>query len=349
MVLRLRKSDQKDAFTFMNITLPGGTRSVHRAHLHQALAEKLGENTHLHLSTRVVGCRDYDDHVTLEFHDGNTASFDLVVGADGVKSVIRKEFLTAKFQSQEDCINPIWSGTTIYRTLITKESLEQQFPNHRSLTVPSLYCGKNKHITTYPISTGQLVNAVAFYSEPEKEGTPFPGGAVQEVPLAEVLAQFVGWEEEATALLKCFEKPTRWPILALKPLPSYGSGRMVLLGDAAHAMAVHLGAGAGQAMEDAYVLASILASGTKEGIDLARMIEVYNTVRQPMGNYVLNSSRRQGFYYEFSSPGMEDVQEHDSIPTARLAKHVEDIMRGFNWVWKTSMDDDMRRAMGLLL
>lgn len=110
---------------------------------------------------------------------------------------------------------------------------------------------------TYPISKGRLINTVALYSEPEREGTTFLGEAVQEVSQDEVLSRFEGWEGEVVQLLKvsevhtssrrsltrcephrfqCINKPSRWAILTSKPLSAYGCERIAVLGDAVSEM-----------------------------------------------------------------------------------------------------------------
>lgn len=114
----------------------GGSWSIHRADLHQALLSRLGENTHIHLSSRVTACREEGDAATLELQNGRTASFDLVVGADGVWSVIRRDFLKTNFPSQDKYIHPLWSGSIGYRGLIPREVLAQKAPGHRAISTP---------------------------------------------------------------------------------------------------------------------------------------------------------------------------------------------------------------------
>jgi salicylate hydroxylase len=84
----------------------------------------------------VVGCEERSSAVSLKFQDGTTADFDLVVGADGIKSVIRREFITASLPHEIDRIAPVFSGTKAYRALIPQEILEQRSSNHRALRTP---------------------------------------------------------------------------------------------------------------------------------------------------------------------------------------------------------------------
>lgn len=114
----------------------GGGRSIHRADLQKTLLERLNENTHLHLSSRVVAFEEHDDGVTLTFQDGRTAGADLVVGADGLRSIIRRSLITAKFPGEKDRIDPIWSGSIAYRSIIPAETLMQRAPNHPAIVAP---------------------------------------------------------------------------------------------------------------------------------------------------------------------------------------------------------------------
>lgn len=76
---------------------------------------------------------------------------------------------------------------------------------------------------------------------------------------AELLSTYDGWGRDAILLLECLETPSAWSIHAVDPpLETYVRGRVALLGDAAHGMLPHLGAGAGQGIEDALALVRLL-------------------------------------------------------------------------------------------
>ncbi|KAF8984590.1 hypothetical protein BDQ17DRAFT_1377379 [Cyathus striatus] len=96
-------------------------------------------------------------------------------------------------------------------------------------------------------------------SDPEKYGTTYDGEVVVHVPKQHVLNQFEGWAPEATALLQLLPDSCRqWPLQYLKTLEDFGRGRVVFLGDAAHPTTPHQGSGAGQAIEDSYILARLI-------------------------------------------------------------------------------------------
>ncbi|XP_006457113.1 hypothetical protein AGABI2DRAFT_212377 [Agaricus bisporus var. bisporus H97] len=329
---RFKKSDQTEGITFLSSTVPGDFWSIHRADLQQALLRRSNKDAHLHLCSRVTECVEQGNIVNIKFEDGTTANFDLVIGADGLKSVVRRDLLTAKFPDEADRIRPIWSGSVVYRFLVPIQTLSEKAPNHPAISNATMYCGKNKHIVTYPISMGQILNVVTFVSEPEREGRPFPGEVVKVSSRDELLSLFKGWENEVVEILECANEPSRRVILTSKPLSAYGGERVALIGDAAHAMTPHLGTGAGEAMEDAVVLASLLVGGIRDGRDIPQILEAYNKLRQPKGNFVLDTSRSQGFRFELNTAEFEDLQANEAVNESRLSNLAKEINGGWAWM-----------------
>jgi len=208
---------------------------------------------------------------------------------------------------------------------------------------PIQYCGKNKHVIVYPVSQGKFLNIVVFCSEPEKEGSKLDGSVIIDTTKDAIEHQFVGWEEDVLFLISHMEKPSRWTIQSVGPLSRYAQGPVVLMGDAAHAMPPHQGQGAGQAIEDAYLLANILAKAVTtqpaESISIARLTEIYSTIRQPVGTFAQISSRDLGLIYDFNGPGFEDVQEGDEVPSDKLKRMLQMIEKGWEWVSISPMGD----------
>lgn len=106
------------------------------------------------------------------------------------------------------------------------------------------------------------VNIVAFVTDRSKSPSlePLPQPWVTQHTTDEVLSAYAGWGPDVLALLGCMENPSAWAIHSVKPLlETYSRGRVAVLGDAAHAMLPHLGAGAGQSLEDALLLVRLLS------------------------------------------------------------------------------------------
>ncbi|KAF8894212.1 salicylate hydroxylase [Gymnopilus junonius] len=344
-----RKSDQVNGTLISDMHIPGGSISYHRADVQETLLEHISPSIQIHTSHRLTAYRESEDGVELIFKDGKAASCDVLIGADGINSAVRKTFLSAgKGLSEEEATQiarPVWTGTIVYRDLINSDSLRQEAQDHPALTLPMVYCGKNQHIVTYPVLQGRLINTIPFFTEPEKEGTYVEGPVIIENTTDDFVSPFKDWEEEARIILK---KPSRWAVQTVNPLETYVSNRVMLMGDAAHAMATHLGNGAGQAIEDAYILSNVIAKSVRqEGlVNIAKIAKIYDTIRQPFGNFAVVASRNQGQLYEFTAPGFEDVKPGEVLPQEKL----EELKRAIekNWWWTyDSARGDLERALAM--
>ncbi|KII86085.1 hypothetical protein PLICRDRAFT_309879 [Plicaturopsis crispa FD-325 SS-3] len=137
---------------------------------------------------------------------------------------------------------------------------------------------------------GETVNFVAYRTKHELKGTEFDGPWVAEVSAEEFQPGFDGWEPEVTQLIQCAEKCMRWAIHKVKPLQSFVSGRVALIGDAAHAMTPNQGSGAGQAVEDAYILATVLCNSLTSVDTIPEALAVYDAVRRPFAQDIAERS-----------------------------------------------------------
>ena len=141
-----------------------------------------------------------------------------------------------------------------------------------------------------------------------------------------------------SVLLGCIPEPTLWALHELDELAGYTHGRVALIGDAAHAMLPHQGAGAGQGLEDAWLLARLLGDPRVLEGHAQRVLQVYDAIRRPRACRVQRTSREAGELYEF-----RDVQVEDREPllSSTLASR-------FDWLWHHDLQSDLTAARAQL-
>jgi salicylate hydroxylase len=242
---------------------------VHRVALLQALAERFGTEG-LHLSKRCVDLEERPSGAELHFADGSSAAADLVVGADGVHSVIRPHVVGR--------IPATFSGTVGYRGLVPAAEI----PSLPDATPLQFWAGAGRHLLHYAIDGGRTVNFLAVVRAPEWTNDAW----MEECPVSDAVDAFAGWHPAVTEMVGAPEAGARWALHDIEPLERWHTDRVVLMGDAAHAMVPHQGQGAGQTLEDAIALADCLAD------DPASALRRYTQRRRKRTSAVQRLSRR---------------------------------------------------------
>jgi len=196
------------------------------------------------------------------------------------------------------------------------------------------------------MAQGKLINFVSYTVQHELTNTPFNGLWTSISSQDEISGTFRHWEPEVQDIIANVENPLRWAVHAVKPLDSFVSGHVVLIGDAAHAMAPHQGSGAGQAIEDAYVLAHVLGHRSTTRESLARTLEIYDRIRRPMALEVAEKSLINGQLCTFHN------QDFDSMTEDKLLQSLdalgERFTAGWKWAWTTSINESVEEASRLL-
>jgi salicylate hydroxylase len=211
----------------------------------------------------------------------DTHSFDLVVGADGVRSTIRDQFYDAQ--------KPQFTGQIAWRALVFTHDLPIGFSQNTRV-----YMGPNKHMVTYPLRDGKVINIVAVEERNTwtDEGWNHPGD------VNELRRLFSGWNGGVTTLLAAVTTPIVWGLFAHPALHSWAKNRLVLLGDSAHPMVPFVAQGACMAIEDAWVLADQLASN----VDIATALQTYQNIRKPRTTKVQETALKSGRIYHTANP-----------------------------------------------
>ncbi|KAF9460590.1 salicylate hydroxylase [Collybia nuda] len=359
-----RKSDQPEGVDFYKLQTQGSFLRYHRPDVLQVLMDHLPPSHNTYFSHRL---RSYTQQpsgkIRLQFENGSTASCDILIGADGIKSSVRRCLLTeqasqaARMGKQKeserllDSVEPSWTGIVAYRALIPTERLKayrDAHPNENirvpeTNSIPTMYMGQHVNVVVYPISSGKLINVGAFHAKEELAGTAFDGPWVTNVEKDELLETHAHWEPELQAILQCIDKPSRWAIHASKPLRSWHHGNVALLGDAAHAMSPQQASGAGQAIEDAFILATLLGHRLATLENVPHALSIYDTIRRPIATEVAERSLVNGRLFGLQLPGVSLDNDPERLPELGEA-----IKENWKWTWSTTLDGAVKEAVRML-
>ncbi|WP_439486844.1 FAD-dependent monooxygenase [Blastomonas fulva] len=275
---------------------PGAGLHIHRADLHAMLAKRFAAIApgRLHLGKALTGFTDTESGVTAQFADGSMAAGDLLVGADGIRSAVRA------ILHGDDA--PRFTGQTAYRFMMDGKAAE---PFMRTFGRAALFQGPGKVFNRYTLRGGAIVNCVGIVQSEVWSGE----GWFHRADLSEMLAHYDGWHDDVTGIMKAAPagQIVKWGLFDRPPLPQWGRGNVILLGDAAHPMLPFLGLGAAMAIEDGMVLARALAAWP-DRTGLAR----FEACRKPRCMRIADLSRVQGALAQQSDP---DSYDRSSAPS----------------------------------
>ncbi|KAF5362393.1 hypothetical protein D9756_002183 [Leucocoprinus leucothites] len=346
-VFVFRKADQPKGQDFYKLTTQGSFLRYHRPDVLQVLIDHLPERFQTHFNKRLSNyTRLPNGKIELCFTDGFVTTCDILIGADGIKSVVRRQMVAEQARDavmkgrpdEADLLlrtaDPKWSGIVAYRALVPTERLiayrdahpDQNIRIPEQSSIPVMYMGQHVNVVVYPISSGKLINVGAFHANEALAGTPFPGPWVTHVDNQELLDAHDGWEPELKAILKCIDRPSRWAVHTVEKLKSWTYGNVVLLGDAAHAMSPQQASGAGQAIEDAFILATLLGHKLVNLSNVQTALSIYDTVRRPVAEEVAEKSLVNGRLFGLQLPGLDANAETDRLP--EIGEAVKE-----NWKW----------------
>ena len=215
----------------------------HREDLLKKLADicRTYSQIEIRTATRVQKISEESDHVTVETEDGRKWEGDIVIGCDGLWSVVREHILGKE--------EPHFTHHVAYRGVVSLNEL----PSHLKPNNVVHWVRDNSHLVHYPIGVQGLLNIVAIIQTDKN----YPLNDVTGNP-EELYSRFEGSQPEMLELLKKVNPNKKWLLYDREPVVNWFKGRVVMLGDAAHPTLPYLTQGAGMAIEDAVVLAQRL-------------------------------------------------------------------------------------------
>jgi salicylate hydroxylase len=264
--------------------------TIHRADLLDTLVAPLPAGM-IHLDAACVGVESREDGAAVTFADGRSVEADIVIGADGIHSVVRDSL----FGRTE----PRFTGCICWRGLVPREALAD--PRYAEEMIA--WWGPHGHVVQYPVRRGELVNFVAHYDSDGWTGESW----LHECEQAELMETYAGWNKKLLTLFGASEKYYKWALYDRDPLEHWTKDRATLLGDSAHPMLPYLGQGACMAVEDACILAEAIGRAPD---NLSAALMDYERLRKPRTTRAQLGSRFRA------------KQNHLVSPFARLKRDI---------------------------
>ncbi|WP_250516364.1 FAD-dependent monooxygenase [Caballeronia sp. INDeC2] len=294
---------------------------VHRADLHRILTTLVSADA-ARLSTSCIDVRQEKDAAVAVFDDGSEFEADLIVGADGVRSIAR-----SKLFGEEA---PRFTGNMCFRAVVP-------FDETPAFVSPdsSFWLGPHAHVVTYYVRGGAAVNIVAVAETQSWVEESWNAKSSRE----ELLAAFEGWHPNLQRLFERAESVFKWGLFDRDPMRTWSRGNVTLLGDAAHPMLPFLSQGAAMAIEDGYVLAQSLAA---HGKDIGNALRDYEAERLPRTSRVQLESRERGRTYHLPSAFAQ--RKRDLIYKFKSYLNPQASGIQANWVYAYNATDFAPRA-----
>ena len=257
----------QDDFGFPNF-------DVHRADLQKVLLNKVEEEgIKILTNMKVIDVGNEENKAYIKINEEKIKA-DIVIGADGIHSVVREKIFEKKESS--------FTGNVAWRMLIPVDSL----PRELILPDTTVWLGPKKHFVSYHVSGGKNLNCVCLV---EQDGWTNESWS-ERGNIEDLREVYNGWNQTIETLLKIANPNTlyRWALHDRPPMKQWSKGRIILLGDAVHPMLPFLAQGAAMAIEDGAVLADCISSYE----DNEKSLKYFEQIRKPRTSFVQLAARR---------------------------------------------------------
>ena len=291
---------------------------IHRADVHKSLLEGAQASDRIEVQTSccVQRVEQDDDSVTVVDTQGKRHRGVALIGADGVKSAVRRQYVGDEARV---------SGHVVYRAVVEKKD----FPVDLQWNAASIWVGPNCHLVHYPLRGGEQYNVVVTFHSRDKEEW-----SVREGSREEVQSYFEGICAKARQLIDLPKDWKRWATADREPIGQWTYGRATLLGDAAHATLQYLAQGACMALEDAVTLGEALRVHDN---DFAKAFALYQRSRIARTARIVLSAREMGRI--FHAKGVERLVRNE-LWKGRTPERFYDAMEWlYGWKVETCLAD----------
>jgi 3-hydroxybenzoate 6-monooxygenase len=292
---------------------------IHRADVHLSLLEGAQASGRIECltSTRAERIEQDAEGVTVFDQHGRAHRGQALIGADGVKSVVRQQFVGDPARV---------TGHVVYRAVVDKAD----FPADLQWNAASIWVGPHCHLVHYPLRGGEQYNVVVTFHSRQQEAWGVTDGSKEEVQ-----SYFQGICPKARQLIELPKSWRRWATADREPIGQWTYGRVTLLGDAAHPTTQYMAQGACMAMEDAVTLGEALRVCEH---DWARALDLYQRSRVARTARIVLSSREMGRIYH--AKGVERLVRND-LWRGRTPERFYDAME---WLYGWNVDNCLAAA-----
>jgi salicylate hydroxylase len=281
----------------LNTTAKYGSERIiyHRVDLHDGLKSRCrdpvypGRPVNIRVSNKVVSCDTEQGVVVLE--SGERLVADLIVAADGIKSVVRESILGAK-------VEPMPTGHSAYRIVIPMDEIS----NNQTFTdvlnpreaFTTMVLGHDKRLIMGPARNASMYSIVAMVPDETMHESSIDSSWNTKADLSKMLSTFKDFPAWAKVPLQLATEAGLWQLRDIDPLRTWYKGRAILIGDAAHAMLPTQGQGASQTVEDAEALGAFFADtyGSQTVKDIEAINELVFECRYKRATLIQTFSRQ---------------------------------------------------------
>ncbi|KAF3386440.1 Salicylate hydroxylase [Penicillium rolfsii] len=319
-------SGDKEGDLLMDLkALPSGQTTLRRANFLDALVGLIPPEI-VHFGKRLEKLTEGEKGVELVFDDGSVAKADVVVGCDGIKSKVKESMLPEESKETQ----PRYSGMYGYRAVLDMEDMIEAVGEQRARD-STMYIGKGAYGISYPIMRAKKVNVGLYILSEQWDCETWVRPAKRE----DMQRDASNMGRYVKALVEHMPDPSQWAIFEHPHISTYCRSRVAILGDAAHASTPHQGAGAGQAIEDAHVLAELLGdSRVRTAPDVIAAFKAYDEVRRPRSQRVVTSSKENAYLLCLCLDGVEDDE----------TKLKETWQSRLRWLWDLNIEEQAEQA-----